>query len=79
MCRDGSEAHPGHMMNYEATKTIANDRRNDIRRSAAVARLARRVRRTRHQVGHAPDTDIGSFVIHPASSAHSATEHVLVA
>jgi len=67
------------MMNYEATKTIVNDRQNDLNRSAAVARLARRVRRTRHQADHAPDTDVGSFVIHPASSAHTTTEDVLVA
>jgi hypothetical protein len=67
------------MINHEVTKALAAERQNDLSRSAAVARLARRVRRTRHQVGHAPDTDIGSFVVHPASSAHTTTDHVLVA
>jgi hypothetical protein len=76
MCRDGSEAHPCLMLNYEITKVLAKDHQDDLNHSAVVARLARRVRRMRRQDGQVPDTGLESHIELPN---HTHTDHALAA
>ena len=54
------------MLNFEITKSLANERQHEMTHNAVVARLARRVRRNRRQVGHDSDTGLDGYVVLPA-------------
>ena len=53
MCRDGSGAHDGRMMNIEVMQVLVAERQRDLRRSARTGRIARSLRRDRrHHADH---------------------------
>ncbi|HMG45613.1 MAG TPA: hypothetical protein VK611_30050 [Acidimicrobiales bacterium] len=56
------------MLNYEVTKSLANERRHELTQHAVVARLARRVRRNRRQTGRDDDSS-HSYIVLPSSTA----------
>jgi hypothetical protein len=66
MWAPGSEAHSEPMINsYETTKALVHERQHQLTNDATLARMARRVRRARHN-GAQADVTVDYTIVLPA-------------
>lgn len=68
------------MLNYEITKVLVHERQNELTHNAVVARLARRVRRSRRNAIQVDATDDFSYIEIPTlATADHVHSHAVAA